>query len=223
MSVAQCTTALAAVLVTLGLAACGHSTPPSTSPRAYAALGASETHGDGASPHTNGYAYLVARRLGATEFRDPAISGSTLGAAYGPELSAALAIHPTLCTLFFGFNDLRQGVPLTTFRGQLRRLSTSLRAHGCRVLIIGLPNLSLLPAVRAFFPDLGGIIAQWNGAMHAVAQETGAHFLDLRRYSRELAAHPEYISADGLHPSNLGHARLADVVVAAVRRSDLWS
>jgi lysophospholipase L1-like esterase len=211
----------AALVLALALTGCGESSAASPD-RAYAALGASETHGDGASPHTNGYAYLVARRLGAARFRDPAISGSTLGAAYLSELSSALSIRPTLCTLFFGFNDLRTGVPLATFRTQLGRLSASLRSHGCHVLIIGLPNLSLLPAVRIFFPDLGSVIARWNGAMKAVAQETGGHFLDLRRYSQELSRHPEYISGDGLHPSNLGHARLADVVVATVRRNGLW-
>jgi lysophospholipase L1-like esterase len=58
--------------------------------------------------------------------------------------------------------------------------------------------------------------------MRKVAKRNGAHFLDLTEYSSELAAHPEYISADGLHPSNAGHRRLAAVVVQAIRKFGLF-
>jgi lysophospholipase L1-like esterase len=62
------------------------------------------------------------------------------------------------------------------------------------------------------------MVMSWNAGMRQVAARNGARFLDLGGYSAELATHPEYVSEDGLHPSNKGHARLAQVVLEAMRR-----
>jgi acyl-CoA thioesterase I len=192
-------------------------------PGSYAALGASETYGSGAQPHTAGYAYLVAHRLHARKFVDLGIPGTTLDAGYQSELTGALAIRPQLCTVFFGFNDARAGVTRTAFLADLNDLVVTLQRARCRVLVIGLPDLSLLPAVKS--SGVGGIhqtVVSWNKGMRSVALRHSAHFLNLDAFSRELAHHPEYISADGLHPSNAGHRRLATVVVDAIRRLKLF-
>lgn len=188
----------------------------------YVALGASETYGVGAQPHTRGYAYRVARLLHAGRFLDLGIPGTTLDAAYQTELTRALAAHPALCTVFFGVNDLRAGVTVKNFTLELYDLVATLRRGGARVLIVGMPDLGELPAARAF-PDAGIVSGQWNRGMARDAREAGAGFLDLADFSRELAAHPGYIAPDGLHPSNAGHARLAKVVVHAVRADHLWA
>jgi lysophospholipase L1-like esterase len=187
----------------------------------YVALGASETYGTGAEPHTNGYAYRVARSLHVRRFLDLGIPGTTLDAAYQTELTRALASHPSLCTVFFGVNDLRAGVTEKNFTLELHDLVSTLQRGGARVLIIGMPDLAQLPAARAF-PDAGSISARWNAGMMRVAHSSGAGFLNLSHFSHELAAHPEYIAPDGLHPSNAGHARLAHVVLAAIRADRLW-
>jgi lysophospholipase L1-like esterase len=190
---------------------------------AYAALGASETYGSGAQPHTAGYAYLVARRLHARKFVDLGIPGTTLDAGYQSELTGALAIRPQLCTVFFGFNDARAGVTRNAFLADLNDVVVTLQRARCRVLVIGLPDLSLLSAVKA--SGVGGIhatVVSWNRGMQAIARRHGARFLNLDAFSRELAHHPEYISADGLHPSNVGHRRLAAVVVDAIHRFKLF-
>jgi lysophospholipase L1-like esterase len=234
----------AAFILTLLLSACssasGSTAPaqPSATPRAtaqtarllppirgaYAALGASETYGDGAQPHTKGYAYLVARSLHAHPFVDVGIPGTTLSAGYQAELTGALAIRPQLCTVFFGFNDARLGVSRSAFLSDLNDLVVTLRRARCHVLVIDLPDLSLLPAVRnSGIPGIQHLVLSWNKGMKTVARKDGASFLDLGKYSQELAQHPEYISSDGLHPSNAGHRRLAAVVVSAVRRLKLIS
>jgi acyl-CoA thioesterase I len=189
----------------------------------YAALGASETYGVGAEPHTRGYAYLVAMALHTTHFVNEGIPGTTLNAAYQTELTNALSIRPSLATVFFGFNDLTAHVPRAAFLQDLHDLVITLRRARTRVLIIGLPDLAKVPAAAHRIQKLHKIVMSWNAGMRAVAQQTGGRFLDLRPYAGELAKHREYISADGLHPSNAGHARLAQVVLKAIRANHLWS
>lgn len=192
-------------------------------PRSYAALGASETYGVGATPHTDGYAYVVARALHAHPYVNVGIPGTTIDAGYQVELTNALTVRPSLCTVFFGVNDLRAGVPREAFLADLTDLVSTLRRGGCQVLIIGMPDLSHLPAVaHAGLPDLRGVVSSWNSGMLGVAHKTGAHFLDLRDYTAELASHPQYVSPDGLHPSTAGHQRLAQVVLATIHQDRLW-
>jgi acyl-CoA thioesterase-1 len=189
----------------------------------YAALGASETYGIGAVPHTNGYAYLVAHALHTRHFVDVGIPGATLDQAYETELANALAIRPALCTVFFGVNDLRGGVTRDAFLQDLHDLVATLRSTRAQVIIVGIPDLAHVPAVaHLHIANLRSIVSAWNSGMAQVARQTGAHFLDLRQYSAELASHRAYVASDGLHPSNAGHARLAQVVVATVRQDRLW-
>lgn len=192
-------------------------------PHAYAALGASETYGVGATPYQRGYAYLVAHALGATHFVDVGIPGTTLPAGYDIELTRALATRPALCTVFFGVNDLRAGVNRPSFLADLRDLVATLRRAHAQVIIIGLPNLALVPAVAAMhLANLQTVINSWNAGMRQVARETGAHFFDLTRYNAEISSHPGYVAPDGLHPSNAGHARLAQLLVQYVLAHHLW-
>lgn len=187
---------------------------------AYAALGASETYGVGASPISDGYAYRVrdALRLAAADFADVGIPGATLADAYETELTNALTIQPTVSTVFFGVNDIRAGVPVARFASDLGDLVTTLRRAHSQVLVVGIPDLSVLPALRALRGvDLAAITRQWNAAMRGVASATGAGFLDLEQLSSEIATHPEELAPDGLHPSDAGHARLAVIILAALR------
>ncbi len=209
----------------IGLAAMAARTGPRVAeplPRSYVALGASETYGIGATPVTHGYAYQVAHALHALHFDDAGIPGATLPAAYDTELSSALLARPSLCTVFFGVNDLRAQIGRGAFLQDLYDLVVTLQRAHARVLIIGLPDLQLLPAVRRAFPQLQGIVTSWNQGMSSVARRTGAAFLDLRKFDAEITTHPGYISADGLHPSNAGHHRLAQVVVNTIRADHLW-
>ncbi|HEX6508752.1 MAG TPA: GDSL-type esterase/lipase family protein [Chloroflexota bacterium] len=195
--------------------------PPS--PGSYAALGASETYGVGVVPRTDSYPYLVKHELGARRFVDVGIPGATLSSGYETELSRALDIRPSFCTVLFGTNDILGGVSRGTFLSDLYDLVVTLRQAHVQVLIIGLPDLSYFPRVqRAHIGGVHEIVTSWNSGMRSVARRTGAHFLDLAAYSRVLASHPEYITADGLHPGPKAHARLAQLILAQVHREQLW-
>jgi len=231
------------LVLTLLLAACGSSNTDkpsaSVSPAAvtssrepslapplagsYAALGASDTYGVGAVPHTAGYAYLVARALHARHFVDAGIPGATVSSGYQSELTAALNTRPSLCTVFFGVNDVRAGVTRADFLRNLHDLVATLRQARAQVLIVGFSDLSQVPAVaRAHIGGVSQITAAWNAGMRRIARQTGAHFVDLSRFGAEIARHPNYIAADGLHPSTAGHRRIAQVVIAAIRQAGLW-
>ncbi|MDQ2744648.1 MAG: SGNH/GDSL hydrolase family protein [Chloroflexota bacterium] len=200
--------------------------PPSLAaplPHSYAALGASETFGVGAVPYHRGYAYLLAHDLHARHFVDVGIPGTTLPAGYDTELTRVLTNRPALCTVFFGFNDLRAGVTRGTFLADLRDLMATLRRAGAQIIIVSLPTPSLVPAVTHLnIGNLDAIVHRWNAGMQRVARQTGAHFFDLTRFDREIAHHPGYISPDGLHPSNAGHARLAQLLYRYILLNRLW-
>jgi lysophospholipase L1-like esterase len=186
-------------------------------------LGASETYGVGVAPRTESYPYLVKRALKARHFVDVGIPGATLSAGYDTELSRALTVRPAFATVLFGTNDILAGYGRSTFLRDLRDLVVTLRQAHVQVLIIGLPDLSYFPRVqRAHISGVHALITSWNAGMLAVAHQTGAHFLDLGTYSRILARHPDYIGADGLHPGNKAHARLAQLILTQIQREHLW-
>jgi lysophospholipase L1-like esterase len=192
-------------------------------PGSYAALGASETYGVGVAPRTDSYPYLVKNALRARRFVDVGIPGATLSAGYEEELSRALTIRPSFVTVLFGTNDILAGYSRGTFLRDLRDLALTLRQAHVEVLIVGLPDLSYFPRVqRAHIPGVHALVTSWNSGMKTVARQTGAHFLDLASYSKELARHPEYITPDGLHPGNKAHARLAQLILAQIHRDHLW-
>ena len=198
---------------------------PKEAPRVYAALGASDTVGVGATrPATEGWAPRVHAGLPeGTQFVNLGISGATLGDIVREELPPALDARPQLVTLWTGVNDLRAGVPLETFTRQLDAvLAAFARPQGRAeshptVVVLNSPDLALLPVFASLDEAaLDATVQTWNAAIAASAARHGAILVDLHAEWRELAQHPEYISADGFHPSSTGYRRIAELVLAAL-------
>jgi lysophospholipase L1-like esterase len=150
------------------------------------------------------------------------ISGATMSDIAQQELPPALDARPQLITLWSGVNDLARQVPLPTFRTQLDEVLGQLRAaSGLRatIVVLNLPNLHHVPVFgRVDAARLDQVIHDWNTAIDQVAQRHNAVVVDLYAEWPELADHPEYISADGFHPSSLGYERIAELVVEAINR-----
>jgi lysophospholipase L1-like esterase len=184
----------------------------------YVAIGASDTFGYGVpDPATEGWVPRFAATLPTgTRVVNLGVVGLTLHHALLVDLPVALDAHPNLVTVWLAVNDLLDGVPLAAYRADLHTLLARLRAAHAQVLVGNLPDLALVPAAAA---RLGvapaATIAAWNAAIAGEAQATGATLVDLYSGWQQLAAHPEYVGPDGLHPSVAGYNRLAQIFAAA--------
>jgi lysophospholipase L1-like esterase len=157
------------------------------------------------------------------------IPGATTALALQTEVPEALAVHPSLVTVWLNVNDLIGGVTPAVFEGQIDQLVHALRQRGsARVLIANTPYLDRLPAVLRCLganapetsacptgvgtPTLGQLNSQvdlYNAAISRVAAKEGATLVDLHSQGEVADEHPGWISADGFHPSELGYAAIA--------------
>lgn len=243
------TAALAAVLSACGTpSASSTGSPPVTAsqPAAgpaliYAAVGASETVGTGSEQGVRqAWPQLVYNDVlpRSALYYNFGIPGATTAEAVQTELPQALAVHPTLVTVWLNVNDLLAGVTPQSYEGQLRSLVHALRQRGAaRVLIANTPALDRLPAVRACLsgtlpatspcptgvatPTIDQLNAQvdrYNAAISRVAAGEGAVLVDLHAQGEVADSHPDWVSADGFHPSELGYAAIAGAFEAVLRK-----
>lgn len=243
-------TARLAAVVALTLSACATtpiagarpsgSVPPSV---VYAAVGASETYGIGANDRYRQawpqvfYNDVLPQSAVLYNFGIP---GATTAQALHDEVPAAVAVHPSVVTVWLNVNDLIQEVAPQTYGAQLRELLHALRRGGqTRVLVANTPDLGQLPAYRACLPNApaGGpaclipealvptpqvmatTIAAYNAAINEAAKQEGATVVDLHLDGVQISQHPEWLSADGFHPNGQGYAIIAKLFEDAYRRA----
>ena len=240
---------VALVLAALTLGACA-TTPaagtrpssPASAPVVYAAIGASETYGIGAGDRYRQawpqvfYNDVLPR---TAVFYNFGIPGATTAQALHDEVPAAVAVHPTVVTVWLNVNDLISGVTALDYEAQLRQLLRALRRGGqARVLVANTPDLAQLPAYRACLPNapaggpaclipagfmptpqaVAAAVAAYNAAISDAVKLEGATLVDLNLNDSQITLHPEWISADGFHPSTQGYAVIAKQFEDAYRR-----
>ena len=199
-----------------------------TAPGVYAALGASDTVGIGADhPSADGWVPLVHAALPpGTQLLNLGISGATLRDVLAQQAPVAVDVRPQWVSIWPGVNDLRAGVDLETFAGQLDTLLGQLGqrsaedagdTHRPTVVVLNIPDLRSLPVfAHVEHAALDTTVRMWNAAIADAANRHGAIVVDLYARWPELREHPEYISGDGFHPSNAGYRRIADLVLDSV-------
>jgi acyl-CoA thioesterase I len=215
------------------------SSPP---PLVYAAIGASETYGIGANDRYRQawpqvfYNDVLPRSAVLYNFGIP---GATTAEALHDEVPAALAVHPTVVTVWLNVNDLIRGVSAVDYGSQLRQLLHTLRRGGqTQVLVANTPDLGQLPAYRACLPNapaggpaclipyglapapqaVAATVDAYNAAIDQAAKQEGATLVDLHLNGAQISQHPEWLSADGFHPSGQGYAVIAKLFEDAYRR-----
>ena len=211
-------------LLSLLLVGCAASSQAAR-PLVYVALGASDSVGVGAAnPAQDGWVPQLHRRLPpGTRLVNLGVSGFKLSEALTQELPVALDTQPDLVTVWLAVNDFNARVNLTQYERDLDRLLTALaEQHPQRILMGNMPALERVPVYNGtgIAPDrIEGEIARWNEVIARQAQKHGVVLVDLHSQWTELEAHPDYISADGFHPSAAGYQAIADLFYQALQQS----
>ncbi len=207
--------------ISVGLTGCGGNSSSPTTPAhrekiIYAALGASDAVGVGAFPLDNGYVYKIRDGLepyaNEVELHNLGVSGERIGYIERTELPAALARTPDVVTIWAGPNDLTGGVSVETFEASLANVFAQLKnaASAC-VVMANVPDLTALPLFQ-LFPDEDVTIDRVQAYNAAIARQTAAYnILLVDLYTPKYAENWSYVSLDGYHPSNEGHAKIAEL------------
>jgi lysophospholipase L1-like esterase len=215
---------------------------PAPAPIVYAAIGASETYGIGASDrYRQAWPQVFYNDVlpPSAVLYNFGIPGATTAQALHDEVPAAIAVHPTVVTVWLNVNDLIGGLPANDYGAQLRQLLHSLRRGGqTQVLVANTPDLGQLPAYRACLPNppangpaclipdglvpapqaVAATVDAYNAAISQAAKQEGATLVDLHLNGAQISQHPEWLSADGFHPSAQGYAAIAKLFEDAYRR-----
>ena len=204
-------------------------TDSTPAPLVYAAIGASDVVGVGATdPSAESWVNALHRMMPPdTRFVRLGRGGITLREANQLEVPQAAAAHPDIVTLWNCVNDAIGGVPLADYVKDLRSALHKLtRNTDAAIVVLNVPDISTLMAQNLDSQQeamIRGGIQQWNTAIAATAAEYGGRVIvvDLFGVSDEITEHPEYISPDNFHPSTTGYRRLAEIVWQTIERDRL--
>lgn len=191
---------------------------PAPEPLTLVTMGASDVTGVGADdPKTQGWAPVLAKSLPGTPTHVRlGLPGWTASQIRANALDKAVKAQPDVVVLWTGVNDFNGGVSLEAFKADLDPMLAALAKTEAKVYVLNMPDLHRLPAFEAGATMIQLAMPVWRTAIQGTAERHGATVVELTPYSDEIAAHPEYISRDGFHPSTRGYQRLAEIVQAAL-------
>jgi acyl-CoA thioesterase-1 len=182
----------------------------------YTALGASDAVGIGAEPVTRGYVYRVRdgldERLKTVNLINLGIPGAEVDriAESARQFLQARA-RPDIVTLWTGANDIIGGRLAADFEPDLGNLLARLRADTEAVVAIAnVPDLTRLPRFmqRPQPTVTAERVRTFNEAIGRQATRYRVPLVDL--FAQPIES--DLVSgADGFHPSNEGHARIAQL------------
>ena len=113
---------------------------------------------------------------------------------------------PAFVVVELGANDGLRGVPLASIEQNLRAIVAKIKAHGARVMLLG---MRLPPNAGADYAD--GFAAIYPRIAEAEQVAYVPFFMD------GVAGVPELNLEDGLHPTAEGHVRIAETLRVPVR------
>jgi acyl-CoA thioesterase I len=194
----------------------------STTSLTYVAIGASETFGFGTdAPYTQNWAWDLAMKLGPqVHFVDLGVPGILIHQALQVEVPVAVDVHPNIVTVWLAVNDIVANVAVSTYTQDLNLLLSRLQAAApsARIAVANVPDLSLLPHFYGYDQQLLQTqVSEYNSAIASAVSRHHVILVDIYQHWQEIIQHPEYLSSDGLHPSALGYARLAEVFYQALQ------
>lgn len=201
----------------------------------FAALGASDAVGAGASPPSQAYVYLLAKKLRAryecVSVHNLAQSGKTTANVRKDQLPQALALKPDLVVFSAGLNDLQYGVPTAELKANVEYVLKELREHTpARVVMTRLSVAGYLPLMQANIPKLRERrqnlspqrIAEFNAVFDELAARYHTVLVDIGSIITPDMSGEDIdalFSYDGVHPNNEGHARIAELFWKGVEQA----
>lgn len=212
-------------------------------PQVYVAVGASESAGVGThNPFRDAWPKVLWRTSlpEGSVYYGLGVSGSTVEQALREQLPAALAVEPTIATVWLNVNDLNARVPPATYEARLRELVGALRRGGrTTVAVANTPRLAGLPVYRmcldaaeivqrtcgalgieiSTHEELRMLVDAYNEAIARVVAEEGAVLVDLFAQGDVAETAPDLVAADGFHPSTEGAEVTAELFAASLDRA----
>ncbi|WP_330253462.1 SGNH/GDSL hydrolase family protein [Nocardia sp. NBC_00565] len=177
------------------------------------AIGDSFVEGRGDAAAGGGYRGWVPRLGGQLGLRPAALRnlgehGATTGVVLEQQLRRAVSARCGLYGVVVGVNDLVSEFDADRFERNLGMLFGALRDTGATVFTASYPDIpARLPVPDGFRGLLRERFAFANIVLATVTAETGALLLDIA--AQPEWERPEVWTADGLHPSSLGHHMFA--------------
>jgi lysophospholipase L1-like esterase len=186
----------------------------------YVALGDSFTIGTSVLPAERFPEQLVRRLPGLELVANLGVNGFTSRDVIELELPQLAALRPELVTLLIGVNDVVQGVPEDTYRGNVGAILDELVAQvgAGRVLVVTTPDYTVTPAGA----DYGNPVTQsarirsYNGIITELATARGIAVVDIYDLSLRAATDRALVASDGLHPSGAQYALWVERIVPAL-------
>ena len=189
-------------------------------PMLYVALGDSTVKGVAATSSRHTYVSRLHDRLReiypSARAENLGVSGAVSADVLARQLPRAVKLTPDLVTLSVGPNDITSGVSVENYERRIDRIPGTLARETHALVVVNLiPDLAVTPRfARSDKRDLvGRLTVRFNEALERQARGHRVEIVDLYERSRdEVPNHPELISTDGYHPSDLGYARWAELM-----------
>jgi hypothetical protein len=214
-------------------------TPPGP-PYRYVAVGGTDASGGGTEdPFLDAWPQQLFRTSmpSSAVFVDAAVPNETVAEARIVQVPTALALSPTVVTVWLISGDVLAGTPPATFGSELVQLLTTLRNRGRTTVLVGsAPPLDQVPGYvacrdgngtrRLHCPDplpdramLEARLAAYDTAVAAAAAAAGAVLVDLQTsVARSVAAgSAPFLDSTGADLSTAGSTVVAGAFGAALR------
>lgn len=186
-------------------------------------LGDSITNGSSASNFAYSYAPKACAMVGGLVARRDGIEAGTPGdrsAQVLARMTATLTDGAQALVVLDGTNDASQGVAVTAYAvNKIAQIETAKRA-GAPLVLCTVP-----PRAAGASSAIHRLIAGYNAWINLFGPTYGCEVADVFTALADGttgALASAYDAGDGVHPNDLGHAKIADVVARAMRRAANW-
>ncbi len=194
----------------------------SKKPFVFVAVGDSAVEGWGASNPDKGFASLVfsaiKRHAKNPRFYNLGKGGAKVGDVLKHQLDEAINLQPDLVLVSVGANDIMRATRGSSFDKEFKLLLKRLHEEtGAKIVVNNIPDITLAPSVpRLFVPFCKIWAKRFNEIIKKYAEEFNAILVDLYSQSLNFKGYKEFISSDGLHPSDAGYALWANAVITKI-------